>query len=304
MSSPPGSPHTAMSPSEIIDLFHALRNANTRSSNSAAAFRRTRILPTHHARKHARELCLSIDIQAASELDQSQISSIPLPVLDSAPSPTAEKNSANQVEGHAARICAFVACKVFAPIPRYHSEIEVDNPVTEVIVRPVRPKLMCAISSSGQRNAMSPASVYSLSSLPGGLKSRWSATTVGDAEEQDEWMQVDVPQDAESKIKISFVHKSEINDIPASPSYDFEDAFASLRPRFAVDGFARARISLPPMLLSKPARRQPMPTHIPRNPNGLDRHPPRCSDMPMLNSSGSDTSQSSSLGPSTPVSPR
>ncbi len=293
MSSPTRTPQTAMSQLEIDGLIHVLRHANSRSSNRAAAFR-TFFRPTHHARKHARDLYLSIDIRAAAELDPRQISSVTLPVLDSAPSPsTAEEKLATQLEEPVTRMHAL---KIVAPIPRHHCQIEGDDGVKEVMARSVRPKFLSAISGSGPRT-ISSASVYSVSSqVPQGLESRWSVTTIGDVEEDDQ-MQVDVPQDAEGKTHLSFDHNKS-TDILASPSYDFEDedAFASLRPRFAVIGSARARISLPPMRLNKPARRPPLPTRIPRR---HDRRPQR-PDMPVLNSSGSDTSQSSSL---TPVSP-
>lgn len=289
MSSPTHTPQTALSQLEIDGLIHVLRYANFRSSDRAAAFRAF-FRPTHHARTHARDLFLTIDIRAAAKLDPRQISSVALPVLDSAPSPsTAEDKLATE---------PVPRIRIVAPVPRHHCQIEGEDGVKEVMARPVRPKFLSAISGSGP-STISSASVYSVSSqVPQGLKSRWSATTTGDVEKDDQ-MQVDVPQDAESKMHLSFDY-SERNDIVASPPYDSddEDAFASLRPRFAVIGSARARISLPPMRLDKPARRVPLPTRI----RGQDRYR-QCPDMPVLNSSGSDTSQSTSLGPSTPVSP-
>jgi len=289
MSSPTRTPHTALSQMEIDGLIHVLRYANSRSSNRAAAFRAF-FRPTHHARTHARDLFLTIDIPAAAKLDPRQISSVALPVLDSTPSPsTAEEKLATK---------PVPRIRIVAPIPRHHCQIEGEDGAKELMARPVRPKFLSAISGSGP-STISSASVYSVSSqVPQGLKSRWSATTTGDVEKDDQ-MQIDVPQDGEGTMHLSFDY-SDSNDILASPPYDSEDedAFASLRPRFAVIGSARARISLPPMRLDKPARRVPLPTRI----RGQDRYL-QCPDMPVLNSSGSDTSQSTSLGPSTPVSP-
>ena len=72
--------------SDFGNLLHILRRANTHYSHIASIFRMS-IHPTHHARKRAAALKLTVSIQKALKLDPKQISTIPLPVLDTAHSP-------------------------------------------------------------------------------------------------------------------------------------------------------------------------------------------------------------------------
>lgn len=76
----------ALSPSQSGNLLQILRRANAHYSHVALIIR-TSIHPTHHARKRAAALKLTISIQKALKLDPKQISTIPLPELDTAVTP-------------------------------------------------------------------------------------------------------------------------------------------------------------------------------------------------------------------------
>ena len=69
-------------------LVAILRHANARYAQLAAIMRASR-RSTGHARKRAADLRLTVDIENARNLDHRQVSVIPLPVLDIAPSPVA-----------------------------------------------------------------------------------------------------------------------------------------------------------------------------------------------------------------------
>ncbi|KAF8961011.1 hypothetical protein BDZ97DRAFT_1267434 [Flammula alnicola] len=70
-----------MSRPHVNNLLYVLRRANQRYSQLAAAVRMS-LRPTHHARKRAAALHLRVSIKAARNLDQKQISVLPLPVLE------------------------------------------------------------------------------------------------------------------------------------------------------------------------------------------------------------------------------
>ena len=83
----------ALSSSYSSNLLEILRRANARYSRIAATLRLS-IHPTHHARKRATALKLTVSIQKALKLDPKQISTIPLPVIDRAISPPTELSKA------------------------------------------------------------------------------------------------------------------------------------------------------------------------------------------------------------------
>lgn len=72
---------TPLSSTHVGALLHVLRTANRRYTELAAAVRSAQ-RPTHHARKRAAALKLSVSIAAARGLDPRQISAVPLPVLE------------------------------------------------------------------------------------------------------------------------------------------------------------------------------------------------------------------------------
>jgi len=76
----------ALSSSQSSNLLQILRRANAHYSRIAFIIRAS-IHPTHHARKRAAALRLTISIQMALKLDPKQISTIPLPVLDTVVTP-------------------------------------------------------------------------------------------------------------------------------------------------------------------------------------------------------------------------
>jgi hypothetical protein len=76
----------ALSSSHSSNLLEILRKANAHHSRVAANIRAS-IRPTHHARKRATALKLTISIQKALKLDPRQISTIPPPVVDRVISP-------------------------------------------------------------------------------------------------------------------------------------------------------------------------------------------------------------------------
>jgi hypothetical protein len=77
----------ALSSDHSSKLLEIVRRANAHYSRIAATTR-VSIHPTHHARKRAAALKLTVSIQKALKLDPKQISTIPLPVIDRVISPT------------------------------------------------------------------------------------------------------------------------------------------------------------------------------------------------------------------------
>ena len=114
--------------SQYGNIRDIIRRANRHYAELAASLRTT-IRPTHHARKHARALQLTVCIQAAAKLDQKQISTIPLPVLDLTPSPVPVDHTC-------------INWVVVAPIPLHHSHSSSFRQV-EGQVRPKRPLHRC-----------------------------------------------------------------------------------------------------------------------------------------------------------------
>jgi len=294
-----------------MNLIHILRRANSHYSQLAASIRAS-LRPTHHARKRAQALRLTISIQAAANLDQKQISTIPLPILERVATPTPEP--APSPTRH-----------IVAPVPRYASQAELNKRGNEV-KRVGRPLITCTVPKKPViavlDTALSSASTYSTVSMtpnsaqaPAALRglnvpwqavtSRWSATTVGDDVVED-----DITE--EVMVEDSSVYSSDYDesmDLPASADSldDVEDCpFESLRPRVAVTGSARARVSLPAHV----QLRVPLPTRMSEfkhHARKLGSHPPRLDvpvDVARLSwgsdiSSGS-ASSSSSNGPATP----
>lgn len=82
----------ALSSSHSSNLLQILRRANAHYSRIALIIRAS-IHPTHHARKRAAALRLTISIQMALKLDPKQISTIPLPVIDTVVTPIDLRNA-------------------------------------------------------------------------------------------------------------------------------------------------------------------------------------------------------------------
>jgi len=76
----------ALSSSHYNNLREILRRANAHYSRIAATIRLS-IRSTHHARKRATALKLTVSIEKALKLDPKQISTVPPPVIDRAISP-------------------------------------------------------------------------------------------------------------------------------------------------------------------------------------------------------------------------
>ncbi|KAF8885222.1 hypothetical protein CPB84DRAFT_134856 [Gymnopilus junonius] len=83
MSSSPSNTTPSQEPTHpyIHDLLCIVRRANEHYSKVAKALRHS-LRPTYHARKRARSLRLRVSIEAALKLDQRQISSVPLPIIE------------------------------------------------------------------------------------------------------------------------------------------------------------------------------------------------------------------------------
>jgi hypothetical protein len=71
----------------LSNIIATLRAVNARYHHIAIQFRR-HLKPTQHARRHARSLGLSLDIERAMNCPQRAVSAIPLPILDTSSSPT------------------------------------------------------------------------------------------------------------------------------------------------------------------------------------------------------------------------
>ena len=306
------SPNAPLSQGKIDTIVHILRCANAHFTRVAAEHRKS-FRPTQHARKHAHALQLSISVRAASKLDQRHISAVPLPILDLAPSPVSQVAREGQAPMEAPIITITEVDaglpSIVAPVPRYPYR---GLPVKE-IKRPARPTLHCVIPTKPvtvdvPETIVSAGSVYSsVSTRPRrGLTSRWSASTVDDVDteedeqEDDEMLEVDIPEPAQIGVKYSSGYDGSL-DILVSPDDTQEiEAFASLRPRIAVNGSARARISFPACGFQfelQPQHEAARPTRIQSQASPLELDLAR-----QALSSGSDSSQSA--GVITPVSPR
>ena len=313
MSSFSASTQMSLPRAKIDTIAYILRQANAHFSQVAAECRKS-FQPTRHARKHAYSLNLSISIQAASKLDQRHISAIPLPILDLAPSPVSQVAQESQVPIEAPVITVTEVDaplpSMFAPVPRYPS----NTLRVKEVKRPAKPILHCVIPTKPDivdvpENVISSGSMYSSVSTRSrrGLTSRWSASTADDVEaEDDEMPEADVPEPVQVRVKYSSVYDGSL-DILVSPDGIQElEAFASLRPRIAVSGSARARISFPPVACDfqfglQPQHKAARSTRIPRQAS------PQLVEFDLARqalSSGSDSSQSSesSVDVITPVS--
>ncbi|KAF9526420.1 hypothetical protein CPB83DRAFT_857780 [Crepidotus variabilis] len=291
--------------SRTENMGDVLRRANLHCSALAKAVRAA-LRPTHHAKKHALALQLSVSTQAAAKLDQRQISVLPLPILDLAPSPLPAFTS-HPTEASSDTI------RIFAPTPIYLSEIQV-NELNQEICRPARPSLRCVIPSPKQASlpisleiVHSPALECLSCDFGDNMKSRWSASTVGETGNSSAFVENDAAEGGMS----AFEEHQDGNPPCSSPSFierEEDEAIASLRPRVAVSGFARSRISIPAHLTQ--------PRHsvgLVITQQKLSNSPPRL-DVPVdlsRMSWGSDlflgphsgSSRSSSCGPVTPRTP-
>lgn len=249
---------TYLAQAHVNNLLDILRRANEHYSHLAAIVRAS-LKPTYHAKKRAQALKLSVSIQAAKNLDQKQISTIPLPLLDRVASPVKE-----------APVVRTSPVFVAAPIPRYASQAE------QELKRAARPALTRAIhtysflpsldttatqSAASRYSTISPAPASALAAARKGLNSRWSATTSGGDIMDDIQFTVEEFCDAEEAIVMYISDYDESMDLPATPEslYSSEECpFEALRPRVAVTGSVRARVSVP----TDAMLRVPLPTRM------------------------------------------
>ncbi|KAF9552994.1 hypothetical protein CPC08DRAFT_250183 [Agrocybe pediades] len=84
MSSPSTS---ASSAARLENITEINKRANEKIKRSALDCR-TKLVPTHYARKRATRLCLSVDIDKARNLHHTAVSAIPPPVLENTPPPS------------------------------------------------------------------------------------------------------------------------------------------------------------------------------------------------------------------------
>jgi hypothetical protein len=282
-----------MSQRRIDDLMQTLRRANAHHSQLAAASRAVSH-PARKARKHARALSLSISVEAASTLDHRYVSTIPLPILDSAaPSSPPDVDHANS---------ATINPEIVAPIPRYPSQI-VNDRLAQKITRPV---LRCVIPS--QTIVIVKEDVISSVSGQCTLASQWSASTQGSGEteegdEDEDIIELDVPQPAQIGVRYPRTNDNENMDILVSPDDEENDE------TFPPIHFTR---HLPLVTLQVPENnhehslRLPLPTHIPRQAASVQQQQRRSLSQAAeaglaYFSSGSDVSRTS-LELLTPVS--
>ncbi|RDB24640.1 hypothetical protein Hypma_008184 [Hypsizygus marmoreus] len=73
----------------VRNLILILQRANAHYTHVAARIRAS-FQPTHHARKRAARIGLTVDIRKAVACEQRQVSVVPLPILDTTPSPVSE----------------------------------------------------------------------------------------------------------------------------------------------------------------------------------------------------------------------
>ncbi|CAA7267754.1 unnamed protein product [Cyclocybe aegerita] len=217
----------------VKNLLHVLRRANAHYSQLAASIRAS-LTPTHHARKRARALRLQVSTQAARKLEYTQVSVLPLPVLE-----LGEEG----VEEVAMREVRAKESRIVAPIPRRATEMALKQLEEErAIRRAQRPVLRCAIPSvqvqpaaHGQDAASgvsvaSSVSVYSTvtveltpaSALNASYaveeRSRWSCTTI-DPQDSQEVVMAMVMDDEEEMDQMEIPEVSiEHSPVDYSPS--------------------------------------------------------------------------------------
>jgi len=119
----------ALSSFHSANLLQILRRANAHYSHIASLFR-VSIHPTHHARKRAAALGLTVSIQKALNLDPKQISTIPLPVLDRVVTPHLSKAVVGRERELARVVRPVLKCTIpsyprsgtpsFSPMSLYH----------------------------------------------------------------------------------------------------------------------------------------------------------------------------------------
>jgi len=222
--------------------MQTLRRANARYSQVAAEFRALS-RPAKKARRHAEKLQLEISVEAASKLDQKQISTIPLPVLDLAPSPPPE-------------IKVTAAPKIIAPVARYPAQVATDKLASKV-TRPSRPILRCVIPQIIVQEDV-------VSSIPdvGFFASKWSASTTGtgetdEREGDDEDFELDVPQPARIGVRYP-TDNNENMDIIVSPDDDDQENDEAFR-------LSPVIIHIEPEIQNQNYSSRPLlPTRIPR----------------------------------------
>ena len=280
--------------------METLRRANARHSRLAAASRVV-FRPAHKARTQARALCLSISVEAASTLDHKYISTIPLPVLELAPSPLPDKDNAISVTD------ATTAFGIVAPIPRYPSQIPKDGLAKTI----TRPALRCVIPTQ----TIVTVQEHIVSSVPDQCTfgSKWSASTTGTGEtevgdDEEDTIEPDVPQLAQIRVRYARADDNETMDILVSPDdYDQDDdeAFAPIQTHALQ--LPLVTVEVPAQNDQKVSQRPPLPTRIPRpaasvQQKQVQKSSPREAEAGLTHfSSGSDSSQSS-LELVTPVS--
>jgi hypothetical protein len=277
---------TTMSRHEINDLLQKIRRSNAYHSRLAqAAATRIPTSQTPKARNRAQALNLSISVEAASKLDQKFISTIPLPFLDSAPSPPSETDHARF-----SATDATVLPGIVAPVPTYPSQTGAGGLAKEII-RPARPLLRYMIPSrvmaSHQQDVVSSAPEYSLTS-------RWSASTTGTGEtneredEEDGASELEIPQPAPIGVRYpSGDDDIENLDILVSPDDDDHP-------------FIPVPSEMAEVQPQGDSLRPPLPTRIPLQAAPVQQVPEESPALAYF-SSGSDSSQSSGLELVTPV---
>ncbi|KAJ7198242.1 hypothetical protein C8J57DRAFT_1417286 [Mycena rebaudengoi] len=82
----------ALPPHRLARLSLILREANAHYRRVADSFRAS-LRPTHHARTRAEKIGLTLNIEKAVACPEHQVSVIPLPIIDTTPSPTISRRA-------------------------------------------------------------------------------------------------------------------------------------------------------------------------------------------------------------------
>ncbi|KAJ7596265.1 hypothetical protein C8J56DRAFT_916968 [Mycena floridula] len=198
MSSPITISPVALEPQYLARLIQILHTANRRYQDVADVVRGS-LKPTHHAKKRAEKLGLSVNVQRAVDCPQRQVSNIPLPVLDVTPSPTSQFHrrpalkvtipsiipAQASIRSSRAEIvlnddCShdlssrFSVSPVAAPICRVSGKARADVPVDESPVNNWTDFDIISLESAGEQHQMSSPS--SSASSGGGYSSYTSSS--------------------------------------------------------------------------------------------------------------------------------
>lgn len=198
----------------MSNLIYILHAANRRYQAVAEAVRAS-FKPTHHARKRAHGLGLSVDIERAIACPQNQVSHDPLPILDFSLSPGAVVAQAASEAG-ASRIAAAL------PSRRYRSNNK--GSIPSIII----PALSCK-QADGTSVNRAPVVLRGRDNPWRGPTSRFSPTSADSAllANEERWRRVEDPDVPVGEVEASRWEDFETIDVEDAPPHSPDDSNSS-----------------------------------------------------------------------------